>query len=227
MKNIELYKQFFRHRNINVGFEIECYYRGEKIDFNGVMKTLSEINPRIEIGGDGSLRPDSENDYAIEIKTPVLPAHKSILVLKSVFDWLEKFGYTNDYAGLHLNFSPKDNKQYSRFNPILFSHHPIWGEAGKYFKRNENKYCYNRFSNLKNIRSVSESVTLAGQLNDKYSAISLRNWHNVRQSDSRIEVRLFGGKNYEKEFDKISFFTDKIFNLFKKSSRLDLPIYKL
>jgi hypothetical protein len=68
---------------------------------------------------------------------------------------------------------------------------------------------------------------LANQLHDKYSAVSLRNWHNNRQPDSRIEIRLFGGKGYEHEFKKISYFTDKIFILFKKSASREMVAYKL
>jgi len=38
---------------------------------------------------------------------------------------------------------------------------------------------------------------------EKYQAVSLRNWELVRKPESRIELRMFGNKGYEKDFPKV------------------------
>lgn len=217
----------FGHKNLNVGFELECFYDDNKMDFPEVLKSLEKIHPNIIVGGDGSLRHNNPNFCAIEIKTPILRADKGMALLNELFNWIKKYGCTNQTCGFHTNFSPIKDKQYTRFNPVLFTNHPIWGTIGRYFGRNRNRYCYNAFSNLKKIRSISENIQLVQGIYDKYTAVSLRNWPVIRRPDSRIEIRIFGGKDYEKKFQRISYYTDKVFTLFSKVSARELPVYKL
>lgn len=212
-----------------LGFEIEMVYDADEISFESLTRKFKSLHPKIVSSHDGSINLSDSSYYNagdIEIKTPPLRQSEAFKLLKEVFNMVERYGYTDDSTGFHVNISPVTNKMYYSLNPFELIKSKLWQKIKKDFNREGNEYC----NSLPRTATYNTSLDLfhkisAGQLSrdnliGKYNAVSLRNYSAIRSPNSRIEVRAMGGKDYHKKYNLIQEHINNILTEFTKSCKV-------
>jgi hypothetical protein len=172
---------------------------------------------------DGSLRPNSEWDYGIELTSPILTHENFKDYLSSVLDLIKDTDglYTNGTSGLHVNIGvPEGIEKLDRVKLLAFA-----GEAwlGKLFKRaGQNEMISSLMNKIasevtfdKNFDKLIAALNhLLDDLNDKTFAINPLpiNEHGY------IEFRAIGGKDYENRQDEVFKHVDRYVRLIRIAS---------
>ncbi len=218
---------FTNKSDVRLGFEIECIVKGtSRRDVFGNYKATSvwkefreaikSLKHPVQVGEDGSIN-CSYLDRAVELRTPPLSPKDAMMLLSNVFDIVNKFGYTNNSCGFHVNISSAHKSKMRDFNPLPFLSSKLWDEILKKFKRSNNEYCrpvIRKTNKIPKIRLVSNMLSRS---NEKYRCVNLRNFGNGTSKSSRIEIRGFGNADYSKKFETISEFVKRIERLFRLS----------
>jgi hypothetical protein len=237
-KNIK----YLKSKRFLIGFEVEMCLDRIKLTVKEFKKIIKDLNKDIIIGNDGSIIPvDYHNHSTFELKTPPLSSLKSFKLLSKIFDVIEKYGYTNETTGLHVNISPICKKLYYSINPIYIASHPLFEKIVKDFNREDNEFCVTyskedfKSEPVKNNidfwhRNVGECCYNYDPLviNPDYyghsSAVNFDNYHTKKSKDSRLEIRAFGNTNYHKKLDKVLKHTDEIIKVYLQSQKVKLHI---
>jgi hypothetical protein len=225
---------FSNKSDIRFGFEIECVIKDTAVlrnlqdnpswSFLILKKTskltqfkneLKKLSHPVIYGYDGSIE-CNDNDTTAELKTPPLPPKDAMILLKQVFDIVNKYGYTNSSCGFHVNISSSHKTKMKNFNPIPFLSSKLWNEILRKFNRGNNEFCRpiirsNKISKMTMARRLIENA------DEKYRCVNLKNFGNGMTSRSRVEIRGFGNVNYSKKYDTISEFVKRIERLFRLS----------
>jgi hypothetical protein len=229
---------FTNNSDIRLGFEIESVIKGGygTNTFGGLSgskkwkqfcKKLYSIKKKsISIGYDGSIQVDSQCDKPCEIRTIPLPPKDAMEVLKSIFDVVNEFGYTNRSCGLHVNISSIKKSKMMNFNPLPFISSKLWNEILKDFNRESNNYCrpIHKLKSDKKISMVQRFTQLTNPLDGKYYCVTLHKFGNGKSPTSRAEIRGMGNKDYTTKFDKVAHYVGRIERLFKYSCGAKLEI---
>lgn len=159
----------------SVGIEIECF-----MPRNADMTLLYPVAQYVNVGSDGSIRPDGNNMAGVEFRV-CAPAYKMEEVITTLCKILKTMGAkVNSSCGLHVhldqrNRTPEDVKQtfanFIRAQNLLFEVVPS--------SRRENNFC-------KKHRGTDFEQATRGQ---RYKAINASAFRKHRT----IEIRLFNG----------------------------------
>ena len=202
--------------DVRLGFEVECIIRkgSNYTQFENAIRPLRE---KLSIGDDGSITHGVDYN-PIEIRTRPLPPKDAIILLKVIFDIVNKYGLTNTSCGFHVNISSAHRTKMRKFNPIPFLSSNLWNEILRKFARGNNIYCRPVLTmERRRISQVSVFKSLGGAINDKYKCVTLCNFGSGLDKSSRVEIRGFGNKDYTQKFDTIVGFVKRIERLFKLS----------
>ena len=223
---------FSNKSDIRLGFEIECVIKDTAVRRNlhdnpswsfwkktnkltQFKNELKELAHPVIYGYDGSIECD-DNDTAAELRTPPLPPKDAMLLLKQVFDIVNKYGYTNSSCGFHVNISSAHKSKMRDFNPLPFLSSKLWNEILSEFKRGTNEYCRHVIRNSKKHMSKIRLLNaLLERSEQKYRCVNLRNFGNGQGKRSRVEIRGFGNKDYSNKYDTIAEYVKRIERLFK------------
>jgi len=140
--------------SFKIGFEVECcIFKGKS---NAFLRKIKDLNKKITIGSDGSLKPNKIGeqicpldgvtkidvfDDSFELGTPPLPSEQAFILLEQIFELIKIYGYTNKSCGFHVNVSPVFHGDYKKINPFYLANKPLWKEIKRKFKRGNNRFC--------------------------------------------------------------------------------------
>ena len=201
-----------------LGFEVECIIPGH--NYRRFCDAIRILRKDLSVGSDGSINTSSFGQFAkpVEIRTNPLPPKTAMVMLKAVFDIVNKYGVTNASCGFHVNISSAHRTKMRNFNPIPFLSSSLWNEILRKFSRRSNNYCRTVLTvNRRRISKVAAFNALHQAVHDKYRCVTLCNFGNGLSKSSRIEVRGFGNKDYTQKFDTIAGFVKRIERLFRLS----------
>jgi hypothetical protein len=202
--------------DVRLGFEVECIVRHGSFhtQFNEAMRPLRS---KLSIGSDGSIQ-CGNYEHPLEIRTKPLPPKEALELLKTIFDNVNKFGFTNASCGLHVNISSARRAKMRNFNPLPFLSSSLWNEILRKFNRRGNTYCKPILRlNSSRVSKVHAFKSFGNVINDKYRCVNLCNFGNGMSKSSRVEIRGFGNANYTQKFPNIEQFVKRIERLFKLS----------
>ena len=222
---------FTNKSDVRLGFEIECLIRGSEDsyslsyqNYNNFKNAIRALKKNVQLGYDGSI---VGRGTPVEIRTMPLPPKDSIILLKELFDIVNKYGITNRSCGFHVNISSVRKTKMKNFNPIPFLSSKLWNEILNKFGRTGNGYCKPLLRTP--IRSMSK-VRLLSKFTDafeeKYSCVNLIHFNNGDDKSSRVEVRGFGNVDYSKKFDSIASYIKRIEKLFNFSCE-SRPLFRV
>jgi hypothetical protein len=224
-----------RHSVLNasqIGIEFEFY---SNLELEETQKSLSELlnrKIRLEEKAHSDFQPSAEvfkmepdmsgGKGLIELVTGAMPYRNARIVIQKMLRWIEKNGYTNDRASIHLNmsFNPDylvDKNMIQRMSVLKFILEFDEARVYKYFpNRKDSTYAksikwimpkHEAFYYNENLIS-SDNFTFA---NTKYYGINFE-----KAQKNYLEFRYLGGENYEKRVDDILHLADGfIMSVFK------------
>lgn len=169
---------------------------------------------------------DSSLSHGAEVVTDPLTLADTFDFMEDMFAFIQKHGYTDNGCGMHVNISHRLMGKEVRLNPLriltlldpdFFQNRTVNRKLDKYEERHKYAQSFGSILAREDILGalvgwyVTEGVDgLERYLSfylvqaEKYRAINFTALFNVYQPDRRrIEVRLFGGKDYEKRFVEI------------------------
>lgn len=169
---------------------------------------------------------DSSLSHGAEVVTDPLTLTDTFDFMEDMFAFIQKNGYTDDGCGMHVNISHRLMGKEVRLNPLriltlldpdFLQNRTTNRKLDKYEERSRYAQSFGSILSREDILgALVESYATKGfdaletDLSfylvraEKYRAINFTALFNVEQPDRRrIEVRLFGGKDYEKRFAEI------------------------
>ena len=162
-------------------------------------KTKWIIKPDITLGPSG-----------LEIVSPPLPVKEFLDVSKKMFDFISKYGETNNKCGFHISISLKNisnlGKELDVIKLSLFTDETY---VYKYFDmRKYNEYARSVQQAVKSGKMdkyVLNQIVYTKKLTAKYakSHFMAINIEHLDTPNEYIEFRYLGGKDYHKKFDRI------------------------
>lgn len=173
-----------------------------------------------KIEEDGSL------SHGAEVVTDPLTLADTFDFMEDMFAFIQKNGYTDGGCGMHVNISHRLMGKEVRLNPLriltlldpdFLQNRTVNRKLDKYEERSKYAQSFGSILAREDILgALVESYATKGfdaletdlsfylVRSEKYRAINFTALFNVQQPDRRrIEVRLFGGKDYEKRFVEI------------------------
>lgn len=169
---------------------------------------------------------DASLSHGAEVVTDPLTLADTFDFMEDMFAFIQKHGYTDDGCGMHVNISHRLMGKEVRLNPLriltlldpdFLQNRTVNRKLDKYEERS--KYAQSFGSILaqdhilgalvetyvtKGVAGLEEDLSFYLVRAEKYRAINFTALFNVHQPDRRrVEVRLFGGKDYEKRFAEI------------------------
>lgn len=169
---------------------------------------------------------DSSLSHGAEVVTDPLTLADTFDFMEDMFAFIQKNGYTDNGCGMHVNISHRLMGKEVRLNPLriltlldpdFLQNRTVNRKLDKYEERS--RYAQSFGSILaqdhilgalveayvnKGVVGLEEDLSFYLVRAEKYRAINFTALFNVQQPDRRrIEVRLFGGKDYEKRFAEI------------------------
>ena len=215
-----------------IGIEFEFY---SNLELEETQKSISElVNRKIKLEDKAhsdfqpsadvfKMEPDmSGGKGLIELVTGPMPYRNARIVIQKMLRWIEKNGYTNDRASIHLNmsFNPDylvDKNMVQRMSVLKFILEFDEARVYKYFpNREDSTYAksikwimpkHEAFYYNENLIS-SDNFTFA---NTKYYGINFE-----KAQKNYLEFRYLGGEGYEKRVDDILHLADGfIMSVFK------------
>jgi len=224
-----------RHSVLNasqIGIEFEFY---SNLELEETQKSLSELlnrKIRLEEKAHSDFQPSAEvfkmepdmsgGKGLIELVTGAMPYRNARIVIQKMLRWIEKNGYTNDRASIHLNmsFNPDylvDKNMIQHMSVLKFILEFDEARVYKYFpNRKDSTYAksikwvmpkHEAFYYNENLIS-SDNFTFA---NTKYYGINFE-----KAQKNYLEFRYLGGEGYEKRVDDILHLADGfIMSVFK------------
>jgi hypothetical protein len=208
-------------QDFKLAFEVEFVYDATKLTLRKIQDRMRRLKRGTQVGRDGSIRcaHKFEREDSAEIKTPPLYPIEALQLLKRIFEFVDKNGYTNESCGLHLNFSPCANDLYYSLNPFSFTSEGIWDEITKEFRREDNTYCRKVWpAKPKNLVEIWNRVLYVHDIrSEHYNVVNMSHYGANRVPTSRIEIRGFGNREYHKKFPRIVFYSEQIFHTFMRN----------
>jgi hypothetical protein len=131
-----------------------------------------------------------ESDFGFELVSPVLSLSKIPFYLDAVLSVIRDIGYTSESCGLHIHISSPKLQSVDKVKLLLLMEHTgalkDWSSRSFYAKDIVGVF-----------KNTDIDCFLKGEpgLSKNYSINFI--------SDNHIEIRCFGGENYEKNFNKI------------------------
>lgn len=215
-----------------IGIEFEFY---SNLELEETQKSISElVNRKIKLEDKAhsdfqpsadvfKMEPDmSGGKGLIELVTGPMPYRNARIVIQKMLRWIERNGYTNDRASIHLNmsFNPDylvDKNMVQHMSVLKFILEFDEARVYKYFpNRKDSTYAksikwimpkHEAFYYNENLIS-SDNFTFA---NTKYYGINFE-----KAQKNYLEFRYLGGKDYEKRTDDILHLADGfIMSVFK------------
>ena len=202
-----------------IGVEFEFY---SNLELEETQKQLSELlgrKIRLEDKAHSDFQPSAEvfkmepdmsgGAGLIELVTGALPYRNARIVIQKMLRWIDKNGYTNDRASIHLNMSfntdyLRDKQMISKMNILKFILEFDEERIYKYFpNRKDSTYA----KSIKWVMPKHESFYYNGDLissdnftfaNTKYYGINFE-----KAQKNYLEFRYLGGANYQKRTDDI------------------------
>lgn len=170
-----------------------------------------------------SIKVETDNNYQFEFITDIMTVGECLDSLQEVFEFINEHGYTTKHSGLHISIS-SDKWSNTPFNFLKFFTLMQFTHVLDIFP--ERKFVnnlYNKFVSsentihivkdaIKNTNNLSQCVsnihnTLSdiklwkdGFLSTKYQSVKFGDYEI---SHGRIELRFFGGDNYEDRYDEV------------------------
>lgn len=169
---------------------------------------------------------DASLSHGAEVVTDPLTLADTFDFMEDMFAFIQKHGYTDNGCGMHVNISHRLMGKEVRLNPLriltlldpdFLQNRTVNRKLDKYEERS--KYAQSFGSILaqdyildalveayvtKGVAGLEEDLSFYLVRAEKYRAINFTALFNVHQPDRRrVEVRLFGGKDYEKRFAEI------------------------
>lgn len=169
---------------------------------------------------------DASLSHGAEVVTNPLTLADTFDFMEDMFAFIQKHGYTDNGCGMHVNISHRLMGKEVRLNPLriltlldpdFLQNRTINRKLDKYEERS--KYAQSFGSILaqdhilgalveayvtKGVAGLEEDLSFYLVRAEKYRAINFTALFNVHQPDRRrVEVRLFGGENYEKRFAEL------------------------
>jgi len=222
--------------NVSANFDEEIAYQiadelgnliGEDVTVAGEDSDDSDNAPDTSVNwvitNDSSIRPNNDDDSALEIITPVMDYSTGIKTLNKVFDFLsEKNAYANDSTGLHINVSlgniDHTKLNYTKLIVMLGDSHIL-----KQYNREFNEYAVDALTNLstmldakqgydqdKKAKAVSFANMMGKMKSDfnnavasSFDKIDFGKYNSIGLKDNYIEFRSGGGANYLDDFGDI------------------------
>jgi hypothetical protein len=219
------------HDNLVARYEEEIG-GGEGGNEEAVQFVDSELPRHLQSQIEGVVE-DSSLQHGAEVVTEPLDLKSAISFMEDMFAFIQKHGYTDNGCGMHVNISHRLMGKQPRLNPLriltlldpdFFQNRSLNRKLDKYEERAKYAQSFGGILSRQDIlASLVESYAVRGfdaleadltsylVRSEKYRAINFTALFNVEQEDRRrVEVRLFGGKNYETRIDEI---THDIYNL--------------
>lgn len=169
---------------------------------------------------------DASLSHGAEVVTDPLTLADTFDFMEDMFAFIQKNGYTDEGCGMHVNISHRLMGKEVRLNPLriltlldpdFLQNRTVNRKLDKYEERSRYAQSFGSILSREDILgALVESYATKGfdalesdlsfylVRSEKYRAINFTALFNVEQPDRRrIEVRLFGGKDYEKRFAEI------------------------
>lgn len=187
----------------------------KNVFFNFIKQKVKDIDLKTYLWkfiDDPSLQPDNYDDFRLEIVMPPFSFNDICIIVPAVFDFIKKYGYTNDSCGFHVSISHKllKHSDFSHEKMALMSDDE---EVYKFMP--SRKYNVNTIPSNKILKNIGKlNVNERGQsINNRYFSVDDK--HNSRIE--AIEYRLLGGKGYENQWNFIKKLIVEQMYYYKKS----------
>lgn len=224
-------------KDAKIGFEIECFTDknsslldepndGEANHYETQMNIMRALNNSfgfdVAVGSpagytkwyidtDSSISANASGLEGTEIISPPMKLEEALSTLEKVFEWMQRFGLmTNSTTGFHINVSLPDIEKLDKLKAVLF-----FGETNalKLFDREASTYAKKHLSQPLTTDGVDiggDFDILVAELNKRIDESKYRTLNFGKLKDGYLEVRVAGGRDYEKDFDKIKSFILRI-----------------
>lgn len=164
-------------------------------------------------------RIEDEHDDMVEVITDLMTLEQSVQNIKDMFDFINNNGQTYDYAGMHISIST-NKYDLSDFNimkfvtlmhiPYILEYFPERGHVAdlqEIVEKAFSQYVVNDIvgsvsGNEGMVEFIKRLITRVESKinNEKFQSIKFGDY---AQLDGRIELRFFGGENYQDEYEKV------------------------
>lgn len=216
-------------KNAIIGLEFEFYMKD--LSFYKTLEILNQYLSPVKVWGfkkyHTDFQPDSKNfkiepDLSgganmVELITGPMEFYEAKYNLIKILKFIQMNGYTNDKSSIHFNisFSEKSGKNLNDLNVLklilmvdedeIYTHYPT-RKDNVYAKTIKKIIPFKQydFTNV-GIDVVKNNLKLP---EDKYYGINFLHINESREKQ-RLEFRYIGGKDYEKNIGKISYFLER------------------
>ena len=150
------------------------------------------------------------DDDSVELISPPLTTKEFLSMTPKIFNFINKYGYTDDSCGLHnsISFTNIKNLEVS-LDPVKLALFTDEGLIYKYFEsRKNNEFAVSLMKALKRgkidysaIKELVDVKKLKKKFEyDRHLGI---NFQNLSENNKYIEFRYIGGSDYHKKWDKV------------------------
>ena len=175
-------------------------------------KAHSDFQPSAD---EFKLEPDMSGGKGLaELVTGPVPYRNARIMISNVLDWIDKNGYTNERASIHINLSfdkkyLQDPAMISRMNVLKFILDFNEEQVYKFFPKRE-KSVYAK--SIKWIMPKTEAYFFDGSnissMSYKFADTKYYGINFSKKESNYLEFRYLGGEDYEKQPDKIFYLTE-------------------
>jgi len=196
---VGLLKENFKNKEILVEWKLEVDKTGKQVK---KIKSKSETKPdkdqlKLEIDLSGG-------DKMYELITGPMNFYESQIILNKALKFIEVYGYTTDFSGIHLNVSKK-NTNLGSINLIKFILDFDEERIYKVFPERRNNVFAATIKNLRFRNIFKNSAFNRNNINnfvyvyqDKYYGVNF-----TKMVKNYLEVRYMGGEDYQKKEPQI------------------------
>lgn len=183
-------------------------------------------------------RVDTDNNYQIEVISNTMTFANATEHMEEMLGFISNNGYTSEHSGMHISISSQKwkNKPFNFLKffvlmnlPKVLDDFPVRNHVSDLHDKFVSNYQVIEIIKeaLDNERNVSVAVSkILKKLEDKsrdifYGKMQSIKFDDYEQYDGRIELRFFGGKDYEDRYDEM------VEHMYKSTYIMDLSYGEL
>jgi hypothetical protein len=216
---------------VEIGLEFEFY---SKIPTDQLYETLERtLKKKIKFFNEGhsDFTPEKgvwklERDYSggqdmFELVTEPLEYDEYLYYMDKIFSLIGRVGYTTDKCAFQPNISMKDKTKMNQFNKVKFALNVDEDSIFLDFPEREgNIYC----KSIKHFIPITKHFRYTDKIDPNNFIVPESKYYGVdftKLKKNYLEIRYFGGKNYEKYFPKFkTYIDDFISNMIRSTDGL-------
>lgn len=201
------------HDVIVVNYEGDPVLDGDAVDSEvNIIKNLLKYDNEWDIDYDDieNITTDPSVMRGVELITKPLPLKEALSFMKKMFNHITDVGQTSDMTGMHVNMSFRGLKlSRQNFDPVKFAMlsdvkttqalFPVRNYVGEVVE----KISIEKLIKLARTSDILDEFRELIQLNQKYKGINFTHINSLIESQRRLELRYFGGADYEQRYPTI------------------------